>query len=150
MIDSSDPTKINKLKGGSRVIAILFSYSQECNEELISLTSQEVIDLYKQEGFRIVHYDIDFVQYLKDSVKRYKHKAETIIVSKLQAAWSFDRVDPVYKAIMRVAICEMLSDKISKKAILIDDYVNITKSFLDNIAFVNGLLDSIASDLQLV
>ncbi|MCX8027322.1 MAG: transcription antitermination factor NusB [Thermodesulfovibrionales bacterium] len=60
--------------------------------------------------------------------------------------WSFDRIANIDRAILRVAIYELLTHKEISSAIVIDEALEIAKKFSTKEAppFINGLLDKIS------
>ncbi len=65
-------------------------------------------------------------------------------ISASAAHWSLDRISPVERNVMRVAIVEMLGGEIPPK-VAIDEALEIAKEFggVDSPRFVNGVLDAV-------
>lgn len=57
----------------------------------------------------------------------------------------YERLDTITKAILIVSASEILYNKELNKKIIINDYINIAKSFLNKseVSFINALLDKI-------
>lgn len=81
-----------------------------------------------------------------------KHlQIDDFIIASLPESWSIDRLDTVLRAIMRAACGEFLMDKNLAAAVIINEYVNVTRDFYSERepGFVNGVLDHIAHTLGL-
>ncbi len=73
------------------------------------------------------------------------------IMESLPATWKIERLDAVLRAILRAACGEFLMDKNLAAAVIIDEYVNVTRDFFSarEPGFVNGILDHVARTLGL-
>jgi transcription antitermination protein NusB len=59
-------------------------------------------------------------------------------------------IEPLLKAILLCGISEILNNTDTDKALIINDYLNVSHSFYDQaqVSFVNGILDSVAKRLH--
>jgi len=73
------------------------------------------------------------------------------IMESLPDTWKIERLDAVLRAILRAACGEFLMDKNLAAAVIIDEYVNVTRDFFSarEPGFVNGILDHVARTLDL-
>lgn len=81
-----------------------------------------------------------------------KHlQIDDFIIKSLPPSWTIERLDAVLRAILRAGCGEFLMDKNLAAAIIIDEYVNVTKDFFaaKEPGFVNGILDHVAHALDL-
>mgnify|MGYP001205391842 FL=1 len=64
--------------------------------------------------------------------------------------WRLDRLDAVARAILRAGAAELEQRPDIPTAVVIDEYVEIAKSFFDGpeVGFINATLDSCAKDLR--
>ena len=60
------------------------------------------------------------------------------------------RLDSTLRAILRCAVCELIRMDDIPAAIVIDEYIDLTKAFFEGPepGFVNGLLDTISKKLK--
>jgi N utilization substance protein B len=70
------------------------------------------------------------------------------IVRRLAVNWKLDRIDATLRAILRAGSFELMRRPDVPTEVVIDEYLEITKSFFDGPepGFVNGALDAIARD----
>lgn len=78
-------------------------------------------------------------------------KIDGFIRESLPENWSLERIDSVLRAILRAGCGEFLMDKKLAAAVIINEYMNVTREFFYNRepGFVNGILDHIAHMLGL-
>ena len=59
-------------------------------------------------------------------------------------------IDPLLKSILLCGVTELLSHQDIDAPIIIDDYLNVTHAFYEKqqVSFVNGILDKVASTLR--
>lgn len=72
------------------------------------------------------------------------------IARQLSAGWRLDRIDAVARAILRAGVVELEQRADIPTAVVIDEYVEIAKSFFDGPepGFVNAALDACARALR--
>lgn len=78
-------------------------------------------------------------------------KIDQILVQCLPENWALDRLDSVLRAILRAGVGEFLMDKDIAAAVIINEYMHVTKDFFygREPGFVNGVLDHVARILGL-
>ena len=74
---------------------------------------------------------------------------DTLIKNNLSESWSIERINKVALSVMRVAVYELLYQKDTASTIVIDEAVEIVKSYGadDSHRFTNAILDKISKDL---
>jgi len=96
------------------------------------------------DHFWDVHqFESDTTQWANDlAISTWSHK-DTIdpVIEKMAIGWEFDRLNPIDKAILRLALYELIHDKI-KPSVIINEAVEICKKYSsdDSPRFVNGIL----------
>ncbi len=148
----------NNIHGKSlaRLIAVQGLYSHE-----ISGGSEDVEDLLE----RLVHVQVDkededdsimqnpdrklLRELIVDCTKN-KKDIDGIITKYLKPGWGISRLDVLLLSIIRPAIYELKEKKKTPVKVIFDEYVNIAHSFYDlqEVGFVNGILDSVAHELR--
>ncbi len=70
------------------------------------------------------------------------------IARRLATGWKLERIDATLRAILRAGAFELMSRPDVPVEVVIDEYLEITKSFFEGPepGFVNGALDAIARD----
>jgi N utilization substance protein B len=77
-------------------------------------------------------------------------KIDELVCKYLGQGWSMERLGPVLRNILRIAIFELMSYEETSIKIIINEYVNITRLFFDEkeVGFANGILDKIAHNIR--
>ena len=100
------------------------------------------------EGTPLAEVDDLFFAELLRGVVEAQADIDAAIRSHLAAGWKLSRLDATARAILRCAAFELLRRADVPHEVVIDEYVEIAKSFFDGAepGFVNGVLDAIARD----
>ena len=95
-------------------------------------------------------YDTDFFKKVVIGVQKNEKKITKIIECNLSENWLIDRVDLTMKAIISLAIYELMSNENIPLQVIINEYVSIANQYLDksNTGFINGILDNIAKNIR--
>lgn len=93
--------------------------------------------------------DAAFFAKLVEGAWKIHEQSDEMIRGSLKAGWTLDRIEPVTRAIFRAALYELMETQ-TPSAIIINEYLNITHNFFEDIevAFVNGILNTIAKKLR--
>jgi N utilization substance protein B len=77
---------------------------------------------------------------------------ETIdaLIAKYARHWRMDRMETVDRNVLRIAVEELLHEKETPPAVVIDEAIEVSRRFStpESPQFINGLLDSIRRDLE--
>ena len=75
---------------------------------------------------------------------------DAAIRKRLAVNWKLERLDATLRALLRSAAFELRSRGDVPTEVVIDEYVELAKSFVDarEVAFVNAALDGVARDLR--
>ena len=95
-------------------------------------------------------YDTNFLKKVVVGVHKNEEKITKIIECNLSENWLIDRVDLTMKAIISLAIYELISYEKIPLQVIINEYVSIANQYLDkrNTGFINGILDNIAKNIR--
>ena len=95
-------------------------------------------------------YDTDFFKKVVIGVQKNEKKITKIIECNLSENWLIERVDLTMKAIISLAIYELMSYENIPLQVIINEYVSIANQYLDksNTGFINGILDNIAKNIR--
>ena len=95
-------------------------------------------------------YDTDFLKIVVVGVYQNEKKITKIIECNLSENWLIDRVDLTMKAIISLAIYELISYENIPLQVIVNEYVSIANQYLDksNTGFINGILDNIAKNIR--
>ena len=95
-------------------------------------------------------YDTDFFKKVVIGVYQNEKKITKMIECNLSENWLINRVDLTMKAIISLAIYELMSFENVPLQVIINEYVSIANQYLDksNTGFINGILDNIAKNIR--
>ena len=95
-------------------------------------------------------YDTDFFKKVVVGVHQNEKEITKMIECNLSENWLIDRVDLTMKAIISLAIYELMSYENIPLQVIINEYVSIANQYLDksNTGFINGILDNIAKNIR--
>ena len=95
-------------------------------------------------------YDTDFLKKVVVGVHQNEKKITKMIECHLSENWLIDRVDLTMKAIISLAIYELMIYENIPLQVIVNEYVSIANQYLDksNTGFINGILDNIAKNIR--
>jgi N utilization substance protein B len=95
-------------------------------------------------------YDTVFLKNIVVGVCKNEKKIIDLIECNLSKDWLIERLDITMRAIISLAVYELISFKNIPLQVIIDEYVSISKEYFDNnnTGFVNGILDTIAKEIR--
>ena len=98
------------------------------------------------DGDRYAPGDEDFFADLARGVVAAQDEVDAAIRAKLAAGWKMTRLDATARAALRCGVFELLHRPDVPREVVIDEYVEIAKSFFDGPepGFINGVLDAVA------
>lgn len=102
------------------------------------------------EGVPIEEADPDLFKAIVNGVIDDQSRIDKAVSARLAKGWKLERLNATSRAIFRAAASELLDTPNVTAVTIIDEYVGVAHAFFDNkeAAFVNGVLDSLASDLR--
>jgi N utilization substance protein B len=100
------------------------------------------------EGEPLAEADEGFFGEIVRGVVEAQTEIDRAITRRLAANWRLDRIDATARAILRCGAYELIRRPEVPTEVVIDEYVEITKSFFEGPepGFVNGCLDALARD----
>jgi transcription antitermination protein NusB len=100
------------------------------------------------EGELLAKADEPFFAELARGVVAAQKDIDLAITERLASGWKLERLDATVRAILRCAVFELRRRPEIPHEVVINEYLEITKSFFDGAegGFVNGLLDSMSRD----
>ncbi len=98
------------------------------------------------DGQRFAPGDETFFADLARGVVEAQDQIDLAIRAKLAAGWKMTRLDATARAALRCGVFELLHRPDVPREVVIDEYVEIAKSFFDGpeAGFINGVLDAVA------
>ena len=138
----------NKLKSKTRLAAIQLVSQQLVNNQDIEMIKDDFDKYYRNtkidKSSEKIEYNINFLSKLVSYYKKINSKKLSQEINKLISfKRKFEKWDTINKAIMLVAISELKYSNNFKDKIILNDYIEISKSFvnLKDTKIINALLD---------
>ena len=99
---------------------------------------------------RLAAADETFFAELAKGVVAHQGAVDQAIVKRLASGWKLERLDATARAVLRAGAYELMHRPDVPKEVVIDEYVEIAKSFFEGpeSGFINGALDAIARDAR--
>ena len=94
--------------------------------------------------------DVDFFDDVVRGVHARRDEIDALIVGKLSAGWSLERIDRPMRGILRAGVYELLARADVPTGAVISEYLDVADAFYERRekGFVNGLLDAVAKDVR--
>jgi transcription antitermination factor NusB len=104
-------------------------------------------EVFISENLSLFDIDQDFFCKLIMVTKENCLKIDEIISNNLSDNWKVNRLDPVIICILQLGIAELLYLTDIPPKVVLNEYIEISKAFFqkNEVAFVNGLLNSVAN-----
>jgi len=143
--------KAHQTRSVARLAAIQALYQMEVSGAGAETVVREFIDHRfgsEIEGEPLAEADEAFFADIVRGVVKDQAKIDQLIAKRLAAGWRLDRLDATVRSILRAGAFELSALKDIPTEIVIDEYVEIAKSFFEGVepGFVNGVLDGISRD----
>ena len=137
----------------ARLAAVQALYQMELGGAGVEAVVREFTDHRFEgdlEGEVMAEADEDYFAELVRGVVAEQGEIDQAIARRLAKGWRLDRIDATLRAILRAGACELLRRPDTPTEVVIDEYVEVTKSFFEGPepGFVNGALDAIARDVR--
>ena len=143
----------NKIKSKTRLAAIQLVAQQLVNKQDIKIIKSDFDKNYRneilEEGGEKIQYNINFLEKL---IEYYTNLDFKLIIYKINSIKKFDRKfenwDTIIKAVIFISISEILNTHKTKSIILLNDYINISKYFVNakETKLINLILDKLINE----
>ena len=130
----------------TRELAFRLIYSSEVQKVM----EQEQVELYLQENEIKQKAEVEYINQVYNGIKEHKEEIEGLISSNLKEKWTMERISKINRAILKLAIFELIYAKLPFK-VVINEAVELAKKYGDDSSksFVNGILASIVKEKNL-
>ena len=153
MTTTTNKNRVMKGRPAARLAAVqaLYQLEQEPTTpqkvvlEFVNHRFNEIVD-----GTRFITPDKTLFQDIVLGVMERLADLDPMITSTLSEGWRIERIESVVRAILRAAVFELSRDTSVPTPVVINEYIEITKSFCSpsEAAFVNASLDALAKLLR--
>jgi N utilization substance protein B len=144
-------SRAHQARSVARLAAVQALYQMEVSGVGSEAVVREFIDHRfdaDMEGERLAPADEAYFADIVRGVVERQANIDHAIVRRLAENWRLERIDATLRAILRAGAFELIARADAPTEVVIDEYVEIAKSFFDGpeAGFVNGALDAIARD----
>lgn len=131
-----------------RVLAVQALYPARINLKISSDQLEKIVDLDKKDPDEE---SVLFAKTLLDLAEKHLEEADSLIKTVLEN-WEWDRLCAMDRAILGIAVLELLYLPEIPPRVVINEAIEIAKEFSTEKSsiFVNGILDSIARDKNIL
>ena len=150
--DRSEAVRHHSKRMG-REIAMQYLYSCDTRGDLPGAATFEtffeaLVGEYGHGDERLMHRAREMAVKLYELVALHQDEIDAILRPRCES-WGWDRIGAVDRAVLRVALAEMLYGEDTPVLVCIDEAVEITRDFAgaESGNFVNGVLNAIKNDL---
>lgn len=137
----------------ARLAAVQALYQIQISGKSVESVVEEFISyrfVYETEELSLFGADSGFFKFLVQQGTERAADIDKIVEATMTKDDSYERVNLVLKCILRLGCLELINDIDPPTAVVINEYVEISKGFYNNleVAFVNGSLDAIAKTVR--
>ena len=138
----------HKKKSAARLLGVQILFEMEINGKNTKTVIKRLTESYLKEISELNDDEVSDKGYLikiLNGVSLHQEKIDKDIIENLNN-WTLSRIDSVSRAILRSACFEIHECLDVPPKVIINEYVNISKSFFNDKEpnFINGILDSIS------
>lgn len=141
-------------RSASRLAAVQALYQMELSDQNSEVALKEFLDhrLGREiEGDQYAEADEKYFADLVRGVVARQEEIDGALARVLMKEWSFDRIDPTMRAIMRSAVFELLAKPDTPARVIVNEYLTIATAFFEDgaeMAFLSGVLNRMARELR--
>jgi N utilization substance protein B len=152
------PAPTGRPRTGARVAAVQALFQSELTGESAETVADQFIrhrigagegpESFEDGGVPLAN--IPLFQAILSAAAKGAEAADAEIRAHLNKDWTLERLDPVLRALLRAAAAELLAGKEPPARVVINEYLDVARGFLDEetARFANGVLDAMAHVLR--
>ena len=142
----------SRSRSAARLAAVQALYQQEMERTPLPMLLHEFHHHRLGATIEEVEYadaEVDFFDDVVSGAHARREEIDGLIAGRLAEGWKLDRLDRPMRAIVRAGTYELLARRDVPVGTVISEYLDVAHAFYDKkeVAFVNGLLDSIAKGI---
>ena len=129
-----------------RELAFKLVYGIEVQKEV----SEEQLELFAQENEIKDENALKYLRDIKEGLEEHKEEIDNLISNNLKENWSLNRISKINLSLIKIAIFEMVYQKLPYK-VAINEAIELAKKYADDSApvFINGILASVVKEKNL-
>ncbi len=152
--DNLNENEIPMVRGrtGARLAAIqaLYQIDMEISEPEVVIAQFITYRFTQPERYHVLKPDEKLFRQIVKGATVKREQLDIQIEGVLSQGWTMNRLDTVVRAILRAGLYELMEQPETPKAIVINEYVNLTKAFYSGQepGFVNASLDNLSKKME--
>lgn len=109
-------------------------------------------DIFVSNEAKLTDEDKSYYEILRAGLATYLEEIDPYISRYVKSGWSLDRLSIVDRAVLRLAVYELLYQKDIPAKVVVNEAVDLAKAFSGEDAgrFINGILGKIIAELEMV
>lgn len=129
-----------------RELAFKLIYGIEVQKE----NTEEQLELFAQENEIKDENALKYLRDIKEGLEAHKEEIDSLISNNLKENWSLNRISKINLSLIKIAIFEMVYQKLPYK-VAINEAIELAKKYADDSApvFINGILASVVKEKNL-
>ena len=129
-----------------RELAFKLIYGIEVQKE----NTEEQLELFAQENEIKDENALKYLRDIKEGLEEHKEEIDNLISNNLKENWSLNRISKINLSLIKIAIFEMVYQKLPYK-VAINEVIENEKKYADDSApvFINGILASVVKEKNL-
>ena len=129
-----------------RELAFKLVYGIEVQKEV----SEEQLELFVEDNEITDEKVVKYLKDIKNGLEEHKEEIDSLISNNLKENWSLNRISKINLSLIKIAIFEMVYQKLPYK-VAINEVVELAKKYADDSApvFINGILASVVKEKNL-
>ncbi|MBX3486990.1 MAG: transcription antitermination factor NusB [Candidatus Paracaedibacteraceae bacterium] len=145
---TNEPQAVLKGRSAARLGAVqaLYQLEMEPSDSRVAINQFLNTRFKSPDQYFMKNPDLNLFEALVTGWHSNADHIDGLISQILSKDWPFERIENVLRAILRCGTCELESFPDTPKAVIINEYVNLTKTFYDGQepGFINASLDRLA------
>ncbi len=135
----------------SRLAAVQALYQMEMGGHGAKAVVREFLDHrigLEIDGVTLDEADPELFRAIVEGVVDEQVLIDRTIAARLASGWKLDRIDSIVRAILRSGVWELLRERATPAAVVIDEHVELARDFFDGPepGLVNAILDRVAKE----
>jgi len=136
------------LRGVTRLYAVQVMYKagfeKKSLDKILAEAEQNPKTMISEE-FSLDKIDLGFFTELMMQMKEHREEVDKLIKKNIAQNWSFDRLNRVMLALLRLGVCEIVYMNNIPANVSFSEYIEVAKAFFKKkeVGFVNGMLNAV-------
>lgn len=148
----NQPKRHASNRSNARTLAVQALYNNEIGDAKQSADKlyEQITSLNESANSKPRNVDEKLLKRLLEGVLEHHAELDKRIVPLLGSNWSMDKIGPIMRSILRLAVLELYSGNNVPAKVVIKEYMRATEDFVGEkqVGFTNAILDKIAKAVR--